>query len=191
MFGLPLKPQLEQVAYFRGAPDSRPSLIDHGGGPQATGSGSGVDGHGDVRPAWYGLVAPGVGFKVAQDGARPARFDPDRPDRPLDDAVLARACAYVRDRFPGLDPGPVHTEACLYTMSPDGDFILDRIDGVVVCGGDSGHAFKFGPLLGRLAADLAQGRQLPPEAAMWRVDRLRGVDPDDATFPLPTAIDGP
>ena len=46
-------------------------------------------------------------------------------------------------------------------MSPDGDFVLDRIDGVIVCGGCSGHAFKFGPLLGRLIADLAQGRPLP------------------------------
>ena len=72
--------------------------------------------------------------------------------------------------FPGLDPRPVHSEACLYTMSPDGDFVLDRIDGVIVCGGYSGHAFKFGPLLGRLIADLAQGRPLPPEA-----DRFRAI----------------
>ena len=52
----------------------------------------------------------------------------------------------------------MHSEACLYTLTPDNDFILDTIDGVIVCGGDSGHAFKFGPLLGRLVADLAQGQ---------------------------------
>jgi sarcosine oxidase len=78
----------------------------------------------------------------------------------------------VRVKLPGLDPRPVHAEACLYTMSPDGDFILDRIDNVIVFGGDSGHAFKFGPLLGRLIADLASGRPLPPEADRFRADRL-------------------
>ena len=45
-------------------------------------------------------------------------------------------------------------KTCLYTMTPDEDFILDTIDGVVVCGGDSGHAFKFGPLLGEQLAQL-------------------------------------
>ena len=49
---------------------------------------------------------------------------------------------------------------------------VDRIDGVIVCGGCSGHAFKFGPLLGRLIADLAQGRPLPPEADRFRASRL-------------------
>jgi len=57
-------------------------------------------------------------------------------------------------------------------MTPDRDFILDTIDGIVVLGGDSGHAFKFGPLLGRLAADLAQGRPLPEECAKFQVGRF-------------------
>jgi glycine/D-amino acid oxidase-like deaminating enzyme len=67
---------------------------------------------------------------------------------------------------------PVHQEACLYTMTPDEDFILDTIDGVVVCGGDSGHAFKFAPLLGRFCADLAQGRALPEECDAFRIARF-------------------
>ena len=79
--------------------------------------------------------------------------------------------------FPGLDPRPVYSEACLYTMSPDGDFILDKIDGVIVCGGDSGHAFKFAPLLGRFIADLAGGRALPPEADRFRAGRLETASP--------------
>ena len=74
----------------------------------------------------------------------------------------------------------MHQEACLYTMTPDGDFILDPIDGVVVCGGDSGHAFKFGPLLGRLCADLAQGRSLPPECDRFRAARFAGAGADRA-----------
>ena len=157
MFGLPLQPRIEQVTYFAGAPDDRPSIIDHGA---------------PDRRLHYGLVAPGVGYKVGEDAARPDPWDPDRFDRPIDQPLQDRLVEHVKRMFPGLDPRPVHAEACLYTMSPDGDFVLDRIDGVTFCGGCSGHAFKFGPLLGRLAADLAQGRSLPPEADRFRASRL-------------------
>jgi sarcosine oxidase len=157
MFGLPLQPRIEQVTYFAGAPDDRPSIIDHGA---------------PDRRLHYGLVAPGVGYKVGEDAARPDPWDPDRSDRPIDQPLQDRLVDHVKRMFPGLDPRPVHAEACLYTMSPDGDFVLDRIDGVTFCGGCSGHAFKFGPLLGRLAADLAQGRSLPPEADRFRASRL-------------------
>jgi sarcosine oxidase len=157
MFGLPLSPRIEQVVYFGGAPETRPSLIDHG----APG-----------RRLHYGLIAPGIGYKVGEDAAQPERWDPDRGDRPIHQGLVERLVEDVRVKLPGLDPRPVHAEACLYTMSPDGDFILDRIDNVIVFGGDSGHAFKFGPLLGRLIADLASGRPLPPEADRFRADRL-------------------
>jgi sarcosine oxidase len=162
MFGLPLQPRIEQVTYFAGAPESRPSVIDHGA---------------PDRRLHYGVIAPGVGYKVGEDGARPDVWDPGRPDRPVDAELEERLVGHVRRAFPGLDPRPLHSESCLYTMSPDGDFVLDRIDGVIVCGGDSGHAFKFGPLLGRLIADLAAGRPLPPEARRFRADRFAATRP--------------
>ncbi|MGZ4431568.1 MAG: NAD(P)/FAD-dependent oxidoreductase [Gaiellales bacterium] len=160
LYDLPVRAQIEQVAYFSGAPDTRPSLIDHGG---------------DDGLFWWGLATPGVGYKMGQDSARPEPFDPDTPDRPVLRGLLDDLSAHVAARFPGLDPRPRHAEACLYAMTPDQDFILDRIGRAVVCGGDSGHAFKFGPLLGRLAADLAQGRRLPPECAGFRADRFARV----------------
>ncbi len=36
----------------------------------------------------------------------------------------------------------------------DERFVVERIDGIVVGAGTSGHAFKFGPLLGGQLADL-------------------------------------
>jgi sarcosine oxidase len=154
---LPLSPRIEQVAYLRGIADGRPSLVDH-----RTWDGT----------FWYGLVSPGTGYKFAQDGSRPGRFDPDRSDRPVREDLLAVLRDHVRQVFPGIDPEPAYAEACMYTMTPDEDFILDLVNGVVVCGGDSGHAFKFGPLLGRLCADLAQGVELPPEARRFRASRF-------------------
>jgi sarcosine oxidase len=162
MYDLPVHARIEQVCFFSGAPDERPSLIHHGA----------EDGR-----FWYGLVAPGVGYKLAQDGARRGPFDPERDDRPVLPDLVDELSAYVAGSLPGLDPQPSHQEACLYTMTPDEDFILDTIDGVVVCGGDSGHAFKFGPLLGRFCADLAQGRPLPEECEAFRIARFAEVSP--------------
>lgn len=157
LFDLPVHGQIEQIAHFAGAPDTRPAVVDHGD---------------QVGCFWYGVATPGVGYKVAQDSARAGPFDATGPDRPIDQGVLADLLAHLPEAFPGLDPRPLTVEACLYTMTPDGDFVLDMIDGMVVIGGDSGHAFKFGPLLGRLAADLARGRSLPSECQMFRADRF-------------------
>jgi len=59
----------------------------------------------------------------------------------------------------------VKTETCLYTMTADEDFVIDRIGPIVVAGGCSGHAFKFTPLIGEALADLAMGNvpNLPME----------------------------
>ena len=73
---------------------------------------------------------------------------------PTNHALLTRA---VRRLLPSLDPDPVHTERCVYDNSADTDFILDRTGRIVVGCGTSGHGFKFGPLLGELLADLADG----------------------------------
>ena len=46
---------------------------------------------------------------------------------------------------------------CLYTMTPDDDFIVDRhpeFNTVVFAAGFSGHGFKFAPLIAVALADL-------------------------------------
>ena len=43
----------------------------------------------------------------------------------MDPEGAARVGAYVEDAVPGLDPEPVAFETCLYTNTPDEDFVLD------------------------------------------------------------------
>lgn len=147
----PLSPRIEEVAHFAGAPEDRPSIIKHGAARA------------------YGLVTPGVGFKLAV-GAPDEEFDPDVSERPIREQQIERIVALARARFPGLDPKPRRVHACLYTLTPDRQFVLDRDERIIFCGGDSGHGFKFGPLLGLLVADLAAGRDLPPEAARFSLN---------------------
>ncbi len=57
-----------------------------------------------------------------------------------------------------------------WTMTPDSDFVIDRDGPVVVACGCSGHAFKFGPALGELVADIAQ--EIPrPEQPLFSMRR--------------------
>ena len=55
---------------------------------------------------------------------------------------------------------------CLYTMTPDQHFVVDRMPGskhVTVACGFSGHGFKFMPVMGRILADMAcDGRTTLP-----------------------------
>lgn len=119
----------------------------------------------------YGLGMPGEGVKVAEH-YRDEWLDPD--DRPFDPDPVgqARVSDYIRRWLPGLDPTPVATARCLYTTTPDKDFVLDRVGPVVVAAGLSGHGFKFTPAVGEVLADLVEGRSTAPARfALGRASR--------------------
>ena len=114
-------------------------------------------------------------FKVAHHTPGPAlsSFDPAAPEPPDgDDAeLLGTLVGAVRRLLPGLRPDPVATERCVYDNTADTDFIIDRVGPVVIGCGTSGHAFKFGPLLGQLLADLAEGATSPIDLARFALAR--------------------
>jgi sarcosine oxidase len=70
----------------------------------------------------------------------------------------------------------LRTETCLYTRTPDEDFILDRVGPLVVASPCSGHGFKFTPLIGEVLADLVTGEAPEIPLERFRADRpaLRG-----------------
>ncbi len=65
------------------------------------------------------------------------------------------------------------TDTCLYTLTPDEDFVLDRVGSLVVVSPCSGHGFKFVPLFGRIVADLATGTDPEVSLRPFRLDRPR------------------
>ncbi len=63
----------------------------------------------------------------------------------------------IRAYFPDADGPTLAMKACIFTNSPDGNFIIDRHPGyanVVFAAGFSGHGFKFASVVGRVLADL-------------------------------------
>jgi sarcosine oxidase len=136
---LPVRVTREALAYFRRDGPPPPSIGELS--PE-------TGGH-----AMYSLYDPVHGLKVGAHHAG-AEADPDE-EAPPDPAIVERISAWVRERFPGVDPDPVDAETCLYTSSPDLSFILERRGRVVVGSACSGHGFKFAPVVGRRLAALA------------------------------------
>jgi sarcosine oxidase len=166
------KPSLPQVAYFaaRGNEPLPPVFIEWG------------------DAMIYGLPVPGNGphggtYKVSHHTPGPDldAFDPADP-APLgrdDPALLKQLTGAVTRLLPALHPEPVATERCVYDNSADTDFIIDRVDRIVVGCGTSGHAFKFGPLLGELLADLAGDRRPAVDLERFSLRRTP-LSPDGA-----------
>jgi sarcosine oxidase len=64
---------------------------------------------------------------------------------------------------------------CLYTVTPDHHFLIDRHPlrpQVVLCSACSGHGFKFAPAIGEIVAALAIDPGAQP-AALFRLERFR------------------
>jgi sarcosine oxidase len=81
----------------------------------------------------------------------------------VDPANRGRVVDYVRKYLPGLDPEPYAETTCLFTNTPNEDFLIDRADGLTILSPCSGHGAKFAPLIGQWAADLATGAGNVPE----------------------------
>ncbi len=108
----------------------------------------------------------GHGIKIAMhwSGGTPvADVDTPQPDA-MDDEIRPVLEAAVR-LLPSLT-GPMsdvfervlRTKTCLYTMTPDEHFIVDRhpqFRNLIFAAGFSGHGFKFAPAIGEALADLA------------------------------------
>lgn len=131
----------------------------------------------DAEELTYGFPSDGsiAGIKLASH-VLGRRFDPDEADRPIIPEDLAKVTEYGRRRFPDLGSTVAYAAACLYTMTPDENFIVDTVPGmpkVTLVSGCSGHGFKFTVLLGKLAADLATGHDVGWNLEPWRLGRFR------------------
>jgi len=100
-------------------------------------------------PLVYALPAGDGTLKIGRHITGPVA-DPEGREEPRHDA---EARAWIAEHVPAAGTTPRAQETCLYTMTADENFILERHGPVVVGSPCSGHGFKFAPLIGaRLAA---------------------------------------
>jgi glycine/D-amino acid oxidase-like deaminating enzyme len=128
-----------------------------------------------TRTGYYGfpLNRDGV-VKVANHG--PGReMSPESPAREVTPEEESNMREFLSWSFPALANDPiVYTRICLYCDTNDGDFWIapdpDR-QGLIVAAGDSGHGFKFAPVLGELIADAVEDKPNPfQQKFRWRLE---------------------
>jgi sarcosine oxidase len=109
--------------------------------------------------SFYGFPSiDGETVKVAEHSGGLVVDDPSQVDRGCHEADVAPVREFLRAVLPHVESEPQRHSVCMYTMSPDGHFIVDRHpvhQNVVVAAGFSGHGFKFTPVIGQALADLA------------------------------------
>jgi len=76
----------------------------------------------------------------------------------IDERVIKQTTKELYNLIPDLQHAELaHIDTCIYDVSPDENFILDRYPGdprIIFASGLSGHGFKFGPLLGEMLSSM-------------------------------------
>ena len=132
-------------------------------------------------PCYYGFPVFGErATKIAQDaGGKPVTadtrsFEPD-PDN------SAGVVRWAGQHLPRALGPVLYTKTCLYTLTPDRDFVIDRVPGhpdVCIAIG-AGHAFKFASVIGRILSELSLDGRTPSDLSAFSIDRpiLKMKDP--------------
>ena len=97
---------------------------------------------------------------------------PTQPADARDEAILRAALAA---HLPGGDGPLAEMATCRYTMTADGDFIIDRLPQarqIIVASPCSGHGFKFSPVIGEILADLATTGDTRHDISRFSFDRF-------------------
>ncbi len=121
----------------------------------------------------FPLLAGEPGVKIGTE-CYDVPIDPDHVDRTVpDEETQALHERHVAGRLRGLSQRVTKAATCLYSVTPDAGFIIDRFreDGtVLVASCCSGHGFKHSPALGEELAMAATkpGHALEPKFALAR-----------------------
>jgi monomeric sarcosine oxidase len=169
-FGIALELTIWQmtVGYFKADTDryDYPLWYEFGARP----------GPGEPQLLFYGFPCDEVAgaLKLGADYTNATFSDPEQCSHRPDRQILAEIAVFAQSRFHGIDPIPLSASACLYTMSPDAQMVLDRLPGhpgVAIFTGDSGRGFKFAPWCGRALVDLVTTGRAHDDIRLFAIDR--------------------
>jgi sarcosine oxidase len=150
--------EIEKDATWLG-PDLFPVFIRH------------TDELGDI----YGVpTLDGVSVKIARhhDGDT---TDPDHVRRDVTEDELVPLQAFASTYLRGVTSRITRAAVCMYTNTPDGHFVIDlhpEDPRVVIVSACSGHGFKFSPVIGEIAADLASERRTSRDISRFTAGRF-------------------
>jgi sarcosine oxidase len=115
------------------------------------------------------------GIKFARHSPYGLTVDPDHCDQAvsLDDETGIRSA--VAEFVPAASGRLVAAKTCMYTVTPDGTFIIDRLpksSRIIVASPCCGHGFKFAPIVGEILSDLATTGRSEHDISDFRLGRF-------------------
>jgi sarcosine oxidase len=130
------------------------------------------------RDMMYGFPAvdgPSGGMKIATEQYE-FMVDPDAVPREVAEAdVAAMHAEYIAPRFLDVSAWCLRNTTCLYTVTPDSKFIIDRFpesENVWFASACSGHGFKHSPAIGEALVRQALGEPALVDLSMFRLQRF-------------------
>jgi sarcosine oxidase len=125
---------------------------------------------------FYGFPTFGIpGVKLGRYYHLEEKGDPDALPRDASgrDETMLR---WFAEHYLPEGAGPtLALKTCLFELSPDEHFLIDRhpaVDAAVVAAGFSGHGFKFCPVVGEIVADLVIDGSTRHDIGLFRLNRF-------------------
>lgn len=140
------------------------------------------------QPLLYGFPLTGPeseGVKVGLHGSKDV-CTPATVDRTIHAADERTIREHLAEALPMLAGRLLHAETCLYTMTLDENFVIDKhptFPQVTLAAGFSGHGFKFASVLGEVLADLATNNKPAYDLDLFGLRRFETVPLDQARSP--------
>ncbi len=129
----------------------------------------------ELREICYGFPRLPRGVKSSIMHSGRIMQDADVVDSEIRDEEVEPLRRALTPILPGLSRAPVRErDVCLFTNTPDHDFIIDFHPGhprVLISSACSGHGFKFASAIGEIQADLVMNGESRFDLSPFRVDR--------------------
>jgi monomeric sarcosine oxidase len=121
---------------------------------------------------------PSIGLKITTFYGWDTVEKPSEVDYTPSQDWTERIRDFARQYIPDAAGPLISTRRCLYTLTPDKDFVIDQHPNypqVVIGAGFSGHGFKFTTLMGKMLSDLAIEGQTPHNTSLFKLSRFQPV----------------
>jgi len=101
---------------------------------------------------------------------------PDERDSVDANLYIEKPQKFLAEHFDHVQAKPAIVETCMYTVTPDEDFVLDKhpkFENIAIGAGFSGHGFKFASVVGEILGSFLLKRQTPFDLSMFRIGRFK------------------
>lgn len=115
------------------------------------------------------------GFKIGGPHFAREPLDPREADRTPSPRQVGLIQDCLKRYLPDAAGAPLTLKGCVYTVSPDEDFIIDAVPGApqaVFASCCSGHGFKFASAIGEILADLSTDTPSPFDLSPFALGRF-------------------